>query len=257
MNLLLWGVIEGITEFLPISSTAHLILASYILKITPNDFHKFFEVFIQSGAICAVIFNYFYFLKQKPELIKKIITSFIPTAIFGFFLYKIIKNVFFENYILISLSFIILGIIFILIEKLIINGKIKLELDLNQLNYKKAFLIGIFQGFAVIPGVSRAGAVILGMFLLKFKREESVLYSFFIAVPTIISAGLYDLYKTGINELVLSSQNIIHLIIGFITSFIFALLTIRWFIKYLQKNNLVPFGFYRIIIGLIFLFLVF
>ncbi|MCX7589980.1 MAG: undecaprenyl-diphosphate phosphatase [Patescibacteria group bacterium] len=253
IEAIILGIIEGITEFLPVSSTAHLILASYLLKIEQTNFHKFFEVFIQSGAICAVIFNYFYLLKQNKDLIKKIIVSFMPTAFFGFFLYKIIKNVFFENYILIALSFIILGIIFIIIEKLINNKKIELELNLNNLNYKKAFLIGIFQSLAVIPGVSRAGAVILGMLILKFKREESVLYSFFIAVPTIISAGLYDLYKTGFNELILSQQNIIYLIIGFITSFIFALITIKWFIKYLQKNNLKPFGWYRIILGIIFL----
>lgn len=249
------GIIEGITEFLPISSTAHLILTSYLLKINQNNFHKFFEVFIQTGAICAILFNYFYFLKQKKELVKKITISFIPTAIIGFLLYKMIKNFFFENYILIASSFIFLGLAFIILEKLIQKNKIKLELALNQLNYKQAFLIGVFQGLAVIPGVSRAGAVILGMLILKFKREESVLYSFFLAVPTIISAGLYDFYKTGFNQI--PNQDWLNLIIGFITSFIFALITIRWFIQYLQKNNLIPFGIYRIIIGLIFLFLIF
>lgn len=257
IEIIILGIIEGITEFLPVSSTAHLILVSYLLKIEQTNFHKFFEVFIQSGAICAVIFNYFYLLKQNKELIKKIIISFIPTAFFGFLLYKVIKDTFFENYILISLSFITLGLIFIIIEKLINNKKIKLELNLNHLDYKKAFLVGIFQSLAIIPGISRAGAVILGMLLLKFKREESVLYSFFVAVPTIISAGLYDLYKTGMGELYLSGQNIIYLTIGFISSFISAYLTIRWFIKYLQKNNLIPFGWYRIILGIIFLAFIF
>ncbi|GIW66564.1 MAG: undecaprenyl-diphosphatase [Candidatus Parcubacteria bacterium] len=245
------GSIEGITEFLPISSTAHLIFISKIIGISQTDFHKLFEVFIQSGAIFAVIFNYFHLLKKNKNLIKKIIVSFIPTALLGFLMYKIIKNIFFENYLLISLSLVSIGIVFILIENLISKNKLKLELDLNDLSYKKAFLIGLFQSLAIVPGVSRAGAVILTMMLLRFKREEAVLYSFLLAVPTIILAGAYDLYKTGIENIFLI-ENFIHISIGFITSFIFAFLTIRWFIKYLQKNNLILFGVYRIIIGLVF-----
>jgi undecaprenyl-diphosphatase len=248
------GVIEGITEFLPISSTAHLILVSKILNIQQNDFHKFFEVFIQIGAISAVIFNYFYLLSQNRDLIKKLIISFVPTATIGFLLYKIIKNVFFENFLVIAFAFIFLGLIFILLEKLISKNKLKLDLTLNKLSYKQAFLIGVSQALAVIPGISRAGAVISVMLILKFRREEAVLYSFLLAVPTIISAGLYDLYKTGFNQL-FNLQNVLYLSVGFITSFIFALLTIRWFIKYLQKNNLILFGLYRIIIGILILFI--
>ncbi len=250
------GIIEGITEFLPISSTAHLILISKLLKIEPTNFHKLFEVFIQTGAILAVILNYFNLLKNNLSLIKKIIISFIPTAFIGFLFYKIIKNVFFENYLIISFSFIFLGLIFILIEKLILKNKINLKLDLNNLDYKKAFLIGLFQALAILPGISRSGIIIAIMLLLKFKREEAVLYSFFLAVPTIFSAGIYDLYKTGLNNLFLLN-NFIYITIGFLTSFIFALITIRWFIKYLQKNNLIPFGIYRIIIGILFFILIY
>lgn len=246
------GAIEGITEFLPISSTAHLILVSKILNIKQSDFHKFFEVFIQIGAISAVIFNYFYILRQKKELIKKLIISFIPTATIGFLLYKIIKNIFFENFLIISFSFIFLGLIFIILEKLISKNKLKLDLNLDNLNYKQAFLIGLFQALAVIPGISRAGAVISIMMILKFKREEAVLYSFLLAVPTIISAGFFDLYKTGFNQIMIF-ENLLYTIVGLIASFIFALITIRLFIKYLQNNTLSIFGFYRIIIGLIFL----
>lgn len=247
------GIIEGITEFLPISSTAHLILFSYLLKIPQTDFHKFFEVFIQIGAILAVIFNYFQLLLSNKNLIKKILISFIPTVLISLIFYKVIKNIFFESILLIIAMLIFIGIIFLIIELLIKKSKLRLEYKLDDLNYLQAFLIGIFQSFAIIPGVSRAGAVILGMLFLKFQREDAVLYSFLLAIPTIISAGIYDLYQSGFKELTFEIKNIIYLSIGFITSFIFALITIRWFINYLQKNDLTIFGYYRIIFGLIFL----
>lgn len=230
-----------------------MLLISYILKITPNDFHKFFEVFIQLGAILAVIVNYFNFLLNNKYLIKKIIISFIPTAFIGVIFYKIIKNIFFESELLIILMLIFVGFLFILIELVIKKGKIKLENKLENLNYLQAFLIGLFQSLSIIPGVSRAGAVILSMLFLKFRREDSVLYSFFLAVPIIISAGFYDLYKSGYTQILSNFQNLFYLLIGFITSFVFAFFTIKWFIDYLQKNNLTIFGYYRIVLGLIFL----
>ncbi|MCS7183939.1 MAG: undecaprenyl-diphosphate phosphatase [Patescibacteria group bacterium] len=247
------GAIEGITEFLPISSTAHLILFSYLLKIPQTDFHKFFEVFIQSGAILAVFVSYFKFILNNKRLIKNIIISFIPTAIISVILYRIIKNIFFESYFLIIFMSIAVGILFIFIEYLIRSNKLVLNKSLNNLNYFQSFMIGIIQALAVIPGVSRAGAVILGMLILKFKREDSVIYSFLLAVPTIIAAGIYDLYKSGLKNLYFDFSNIIYLSVGFLTSFIFAYLTIKWFIKYLEKNDLNIFGYYRIIFGLIFL----
>lgn len=253
LEAIILGIIEGTTEFLPISSTAHLILVSYLLKIEQTEFHKFFEVFIQIGAILAVIVNYFIFLLNNRYLIKKIIVSFIPTAFTGVVFYKIIKNIFFESKLLIVLMLIFIGILFILIEIIIKKEKIKLENKLDNLNYFQAFLIGLFQALAIIPGVSRAGAVILSMIFLKFRREDAVLYSFFLAVPTIISAGLYDFYKIGQQQILFNFQNFVYILVGFITSFIFAFLTIRWFINYLQKNNLIIFGYYRIFLGLIFL----
>jgi undecaprenyl-diphosphatase len=253
LESLILGIIEGITEFLPISSTAHLILASDILKIQQTDFHKFFEVFIQSGAILAVIFTYFKTIKSNKELIKKIAITFLPTAFFGFILYKIIKNVFFESKIIIIFALIVVGVLFIIVEKILKKNNLISSLELDNLSYKTAFLIGVFQSLAVIPGVSRAGAVILGMIILGFKRKDAVLYSFLVAVPTILSAGLFDLYKTGINTISLNTSNIISLIIGFLSSFIFALFSTKWLIKYLQNNKLTSFGIYRITIGLLFL----
>lgn len=253
LQYFLLGIIEGITEFLPISSTAHLILASYLLKIPQSEFHKFLEIFIQTGAILAVIFNYFSFIFKNKHLALKLIVSFTPTAIISLIFYKLIKNVFFESQLLIILTLISGGIIFIIFELLIDKKFIQLKYELNNLTFKQAFFIGIFQSLAIIPGVSRAGAVILGMLFFKFQRKAAVLYSFLLAVPTIITAGFYDLYKVGIESLVINFDNLFYLIIAFFSSFVFALLTINWLINYLNKNNFLIFGYYRIILGVLFL----
>lgn len=250
------GVIEGLTEFLPISSTAHLIIVSNWLKINPDNFVKFFQVFIQSGAILAVIFAYFDYIKKKPLIIKKLIFSFIPTALGSVFLYNTIKNIFFENFLLIASSLIFLGVVFIVLESIIKKNILKLKFDLQSLTYLQAIIIGLIQLFSVIPGISRAGAVIVGMMALGFRRQDSVLYSFLLAVPTIVSASIFDLYKT-LPKLDFTYNQIISIIIGFTTSFIFALISIRWFLKYLKENDLTFFGIYRIVLGLIILSLFF
>lgn len=253
INYIILGIIEGITEFLPISSTAHLILVSKLLNIPRTDFHKFFEIFIQSGAILAVITIYFKILTSNKELVKKLILSFLPTAFISIIFYNLIKNFFFENEILIIFMLIFMGLIFILTEFLIKKGKIKLTKSMENLSYWQAVLIGVFQSLAIIPGVSRAGAVILGMIILNFKREDSVIYSFLLAIPTIISAGIYDLYKVSSKNNFWLVNNFYYLLIGFSTAFIFALITIKWFINFLRKNDLSLFGYYRIILGLIIL----
>lgn len=253
IDVVILGLVEGITEFLPISSTAHLILVSKIIGLQQTEFLKFFEVFIQSGAIMAVILSYFYFIKKNIFLLKKIFFSFLPTAIGAVVFYKLIKNIFFESYLLIVSSMVIIGFLFIFLEFLIKKKLIQLHLSLDQLTNRQAILIGIAQGLAIIPGVSRAGAVILMMMFLGFNRKDSVLYSFVLAVPTIISAGLYDFLKIGISNFN-TNNNFVFLVIGFFVSFLSALFTIKWFINYLQKNNLILFGSYRIILGLILLF---
>lgn len=249
----LLGVIEGITEFLPVSSTAHLILISNLFKIPQTDFHKFFEIFIQSGAILAVIFTYLRTIIENKKLLINLTISFTPTAILGLIFYKTIKNVFFESELIIISTLIGVGLIYLLIERFISKNFITLKHGLNNLSLFQAFLIGLFQALAIIPGVSRAGAVILGMLLLKFKREDAVIYSFLLAIPTIISAGIYDFYKIGFSTISLNLNNFFYLFIGFISSFVFALLTVKWFIRYLGAHNFVIFGFYRIVLGILIL----
>lgn len=258
MNLfhgIILGIIEGITEFLPISSTAHLILFSHIFNIPQSDFQKLYEVVIQGGAILAIISLYFNFFLKNRQLWSKIIISFIPTAFFGLIFYRLIKNIFFEEQILILGSLFFIGLIFILFEISISKKKFILKKRMSDLNFFYAFLIGLFQSLAIIPGVSRAGIVILTMLFLGFKRKDAAIYSFLLAVPTILSASIYDLYK---NKELLSAVNVHQiqiLIIGIFTSFITATISVKWLVSFLKKNSLITFGWYRIIFSLIYFLL--
>jgi len=244
-NALILGLVEGVTEFLPISSTAHLIIFSKLLNISQTEFQKFFEVFIQSGAIFAVVFIYWKVILKNKSLMFNVILSFIPTAIVGFLLRKVIKNVFFESFNLIAASLFLVGLFFIIFEFLLKKKFVKTDKKIIQMTAIQALLIGVGQSLAVIPGVSRAGAVILTMMILGFNREESALYSFVLAVPTLFAASLFDFIKTD-PQLIFSGSNPLFLFIGLITSFFSALLAIKWFIKFLQKNSLSYFGVYRI-----------
>jgi len=241
------GLIEGLTEFLPISSTAHMIIGARIMGLSQTEFQKFFEVFIQIGAIFAVVFLYgkkFFNLK----LLKQLLASFIPTAIIGFGLYKIIKTVFFESNILISASLILIGLVFIFVER----KKLTLNKSIASMTLSQAVIIGFAQSLSVVPGVSRAGIVIIAMMILGFKREESAQYSFMLAFPTIAAASLFDLYKMrGIH---LSGNQIELIVAGLLISFVVAYISMKWFVSYLQKQKLTNFGFYRIAVGIISLF---
>ena len=247
---LVLGIVEGLTEFLPISSTAHLIFASNLLKIAQSDFIKLFEVFIQAGAILSVIILYAKYIFQHAKIAKKVIVSFIPTAIIGFLLYKIIKVYFFENYFLITCMFILVGLVFIAIEFLIKKKKLKLDKQLSKTTFFHALIIGLAQSLAVIPGVSRSGIVMVAMMSLGDVRKESAIYSFLLAIPTIIAASFYDLYKSR-DIISLDYENIMLLTIGFISAFITAYISMKWFISFLQNNTLMKFAWYRILLGII------
>lgn len=249
------GLVEGITEFLPISSTAHLIISSKLLNIPQTEFQKFFEVFIQSGAILAVVFIYWKTILKNRNLLINIILSFIPTAVVGLLLHKIIKNVFFESFMLIATSLFVIGLFFIIFELMLKKKIVKINKKIIQMTILQALLIGVGQSLAVIPGISRAGAVMLIMMTLGFNREESALYSFVLAVPTLLAASTLDFLKTD-PQLIFTGSNPLFLIVGLITSFFSALLAIRWFIKFLQKNSLSGFGIYRMALALITIFIV-
>jgi len=249
VNAFILGIVEGVTEFLPISSTAHLIITSKLLNIPSNEFQKFFEVFIQSGAILAVLVIYWKTIIKNRNLIINILLSFIPTAVVGLLLHKIIKTVFFESFTLISASLFVIGLFFIIFEFLLKKKIVKTDKKIIQMTIIQALLIGLGQSLAVVPGVSRAGAVILTMMIMGFNREESAMYSFVLAVPTLFAASAFDFIKTN-PPLIFTGSNSLFLIIGTTTSFISALLAIKWFIKFLQNNTLTYFGVYRILLAL-------
>ena len=254
MNILqtvILGIVEGITEFLPVSSTFHLIWTSKILGIQQTPFLKLFEVAIQSGAILAVIASFAKTALRNPSLIKKVLVAFVPTAIVGFFLFNIIKNIFLENASLQITMFILVGVAFILFERF---SKLSLTPSITSITYTEAFLVGIAQSLAVIPGVSRAGAVLLALMALAIKRKDAAEFSFLLAVPTIFAASVLDIAAS--HPAITNQQEGIVLAVGFLIACITALLVVQWLLKYLERHTLSAFGWYRLALGVLLLFLV-
>lgn len=256
-NVITLSVIEGITEFLPISSTGHLILVSNLLNIPQTEFLKTFEIAIQSGAVLAVVNLYWRKLVNDKTLILKAFTGLFPTMIVGLLLYSFIKDFLFESIQTISIALIVGGFIIILLEytlKRREKNKNNLVDDLSKVTYKQAFLTGLTQSLAIIPGVSRAAASIFGGMIFKMSRKTATEFSFILALPTILAATGLDLIQEGPN---FSQNEILSLGLGIVISFIVALITIKWLIKYVSTHSFVSFGWYRIIVGIIFLLLFF
>lgn len=245
------GVIEGLTEFLPISSTAHLIFTAEILKIPASEFLKSFEISIQLGAILSVVILYWKRVWNNLNIIWKLAAAFIPTSIIGLIFYKLVKGYLMENNFVIAISLIIGGIIIILFENWYAKKNITevaADNDLNAITYKQAIILGVVQALAIVPGVSRAGATIIGGLAQGIKRKTIVEFSFLLAIPTMLAATALDIYK---NPTIFSGNQLILWVIGFITSFITAIIGVKFLIKYVQKNNFKAFAWYRIFLGLI------
>lgn len=258
------GIIEGLTEFLPISSTAHLIIASEWLHLPTTDFLKTFEISIQLGAILAVVFLYWRKIWLNFNLVLKIATAFIPTAMIGLVFYKIVKNYLLDNLYIVALALLLGGVVLIIFEKYYQKKTINLnaktdnvdnlnypEASLESLTYKQAALIGACQSLAIIPGVSRAAATIIGGLSLGIKRIAIVEFSFLLAIPTMLAATGLDLYKSQAILNNLSQNDWLAWLIGLLISFITAIIGVKFFIKFIQKNNFIPFGWYRIGLGII------
>ncbi len=242
------GIIEGLTEFLPISSTAHLILASKLLGLETSNFLKSFEISIQLGAIASIIFLYWKTLISKWNLNAKIITAFVPTAIIGLVFYKLVKNVLLENY-LVSVYALFFGGIALLIFELFHREKESDVKELTDISYKQAVAIGIFQSISIIPGVSRAAATILGGMIMGVRRETMVEFSFLLAIPTMIGATGLDLIKSAD---AFSRADILNLGVGFAVSFVMATISVKYLLRFVQSHNFTSFGIYRIIIAVLF-----
>ncbi|MCL9819342.1 undecaprenyl-diphosphate phosphatase [Helicobacter colisuis] len=243
------GIVEGLTEFLPVSSTGHLILTSKLLGIQQDMFHKTFEVIIQLGSILAVIFVFWERLfKNSLELWVKLAIGFLPAGILGFLLYDLIKILFAP--ITTSIMLIVGGIAFIVIE-IFYKEKEHHTKEIAEISYKQSFLIGIFQALAMIPGTSRSGATIIGGLLLGCNRKVATEFSFLLALPTMIIASGYSAYK---NYAVFNADNLLILAVGFVVAFLSALIAIKLFLGFVARFNFIPFGIYRIILGIAFLF---
>lgn len=244
------AIVEGITEFLPISSTGHMIIVSDFLGMENNKENKAFMVIIQLSAILAVVFNYKdKFSFSKINLWIKILIAFMPLAIIGFIFKDIIKEAFTIN--VVAYMFIIGGIVFLVLEYFYKENSHQIE-DIEQISYKQSLLIGIYQIFALIPGTSRAGAVIVGALIVGLNRKSSAEFSFLLAIPVMMATSGYDLYKHFED---FSNESTLPLIVGFIVSFIVAYFAMKIFIKFLENFTFVAFGIYRIVFGLLLLFL--
>ncbi|MFH1412995.1 MAG: undecaprenyl-diphosphatase UppP [bacterium] len=247
----LLGIVEGITEFLPISSTAHLIIVERWLNITQTDFVKTFTISIQLGAILSIIMIYWKEIISDAEIWKKVCLAFLPTAVLGFVFYNIIKNILLGNIMVIVWALMIGGLFLIIFE--IINRKnekFKGSVNTKSITYPKAIAIGFFQALGMIPGVSRAAATIIGGLSMGINRQTIVEFSFLLAIPTMLAATVYDLFKSNFS---FSGQQIEVWLTGFIVSFIVAMITVKFLIKFIQKHTFIAFGIYRIIISFIIL----
>lgn len=251
LSAVILGIVEGVSEFLPISSTGHLILTAQLMRLEQSNFLKSFEITIQLGAILAVVALYGKRLAMNLKTLKRVMAAFIPTALIGFIFYKAIKNVFFNSNRIILWSLLLGGIFLIIFELLHREKKEALE-EIPSMSYVQAFIIGIFQSIAVIPGVSRAAATIIGGLILGLKRKTIVEFSFLLAVPTMGAAVALDLIKSAG---AFKPEDFLSLSVGFLVSFVVALLSIKCLLGFIKNHNFIPFGIYRIILALLFLFI--
>lgn len=280
-KVLILGIVEGLTEFLPISSTGHLILFGKFIELSPKEFSNAFFVIIQLGAILSVLYLYFndlnpigkykiqekvgdkyksLSLKDKWELrdmptmrlLAKIIIGFLPAAVLGFLFDDLIDKYLF-NEVTVSIALIFYGIIIILMEKKNKDSYFKYN-DLDDISLKTAFFIGVFQCLAMVPGTSRSAATIIGAMLLGCSRTSAAKFSFYLAIPTMLGATALKVIKIGIS---FSLWQWFLIIVGGIVSYIVALIVIKKFLSYIRNNDFTYFGIYRIILGILVLFIMF
>ncbi|HEY9534906.1 MAG TPA: undecaprenyl-diphosphate phosphatase [Mucilaginibacter sp.] len=250
IHVFILAIIEGLTEFLPVSSTGHLVVASAIMGIGKDEFVKLFEIVIQLGAILAVVVLYFKRFFRSIDFYVKLVIGVIPAVIFGVLLKKKI-DILLESPLVVAVAFILGGIILLFVDEWFNKPTVTEE---KQISHITALKIGFFQCLAMIPGVSRSGASIVGGMSQKLSRKAAAEFSFFLAVPTMFGAtlkDLYDFYKHGNMTAADIHQDIKYLLIGSLVAFIVALAAIKSFITYLEQKGFRLFGFYRILAGIV------
>jgi len=248
LQSIILAVIEGVTEFLPVSSTGHMILASSAMKISDHEFVKTFEIAIQLGAVLAIVLMYLKQFLHGVRLYLKLATAFAPTAVIGFLAYDFIKAVLF-NPAVVAVSLIAGGIVLILIDSKV-TRKNSATLSLEMIPYKNAFFIGLVQCLSMIPGTSRAAATILGGVFNGLDKKQATEFSFLLAVPTMCAATGYVLLKT---PAAFSGFEVLLLLLGSAVAFVTAWIAVIVFLKILDQHGFKYFGYYRIAIGLVFL----
>ncbi|MCS7262106.1 MAG: undecaprenyl-diphosphate phosphatase [Aquificaceae bacterium] len=246
-HALIMGAIEGLTEFLPVSSTGHLILTAHVLGLPHDQFTKSFEIAIQLGAILAVVFLYWRRLAVDLELWKRIGVAFLPTGLLGFSLYRLIKDYLIGNDVLVVFT-LVLGGVFLLFADRVCERFCHIG-DIRELSYGRALVIGLFQSLAIVPGVSRSGATIVGGMLMGLNRRTSAEFSFLLAVPTMLVATGYDLLRSH-EEFSLAQWQVLG--VGFVSAFLFAMLSVKALLSFLARHSFLPFGVYRIAVGLLY-----
>ncbi len=272
LKAILFGIVEGITEWLPVSSTGHIILLDEFIRLNASEeFKSMFDVVIQLGAILAVIVLFFHKLnpfcfktktkqerKQTWDLWFKVIAAIIPSGVVGI-LFDDWMDAHLHNGIVVSIALIVYGIAFILVERRNAGKHSKAIADVHDIDYRTALLIGAFQCLSLVPGTSRSGSTILGAILLGVGRSAGAEFSFFMAIPTMLGASAIKLLKFLLSGVMATSQEILVLIVGCVVSFIVSLLVIKALMEYVRKHSFSAFGVYRIILGIVVLgyFLIF
>jgi len=251
LDSVILGVLEGITEFLPVSSTGHLILASELLGLESSTFLSSFQIAIQLGAIAAVVCLYW---KSFLDLtfLKKLFVAFLPTGLVGFLVYPYVKGFLLGNPFVVVTSLFVGGIVLILFELVHKERPESLE-GAKEITYRQALLVGLFQSIAIIPGVSRSAATIIGGLVVGMRRVAIVEFSFLLAVPTMVAATGYDLLKSADT---FATDDVGLLAIGFITAFAVALLSMQFLLTIVRRYSFIPFGIYRIVLAVAFFFIV-
>ena len=264
LKVIVLGIVEGITEWLPVSSTGHLILVDEFLKLkASDDFKEMFDVVIQLGAILAVIVIYFKKLwpidrkedtkklgwnKDKLILWGKILIACVPAAIIGILFDDVIDSIFYNPYV-VSITLIIYGIAFIVIEMLHKGKDFKIN-DLSELSIRTALIIGVFQVLALIPGTSRSGATIVGAMLIGTNRTVAAEFTFYLAIPVMLGASLLKVLKFFMDGGVMGATEIIYLLVGMVVAFVVSIVVIKFLMAFIKKHDFKVFGIYRIILGI-------
>jgi len=247
-HAIILAVIEGLTEFLPVSSTGHMILAQSFMHMQNDEFVKTFEIVIQLGAILAVLVLYIKRFFVSINIYLKLFVAFLPTGVVGVLAYKIIKQYLFNPFI-VSFSLIIGGVVLILLDTWSEQRQAEYQ-DIEDISYGGAFKIGAIQCVSMIPGVSRAAATILGGIFAGFDRKQAAEFSFLLAIPTMCAASAKDLWES---KDLITSENLLFLLIGSVVAFMVAAIAVKAFVAFLTRYGFKYFGYYRILLGILFL----